>query len=109
MSEWQAHVSQQDRLRRIVTISIYREGPGWLEVYRPDGMVTRIADNEGVAEDASELWKLPVEAVSALFAALNRHQGGIDNPTTLRADYLAERARVDKLTDAVIGAMRGSH
>lgn len=37
----------------------------------------------------------------ALMQALNTHYAGVDDQRTLRADYVAERARVDKLIDAV--------
>lgn len=46
--------------------------------------------------------RIPTDAARALYDALAQHFGGTSNSKQLRADYDAERARVDKLTDTVI-------
>lgn len=45
---------------------------------------------------------LPEEAAHALLDSLAAHFGGVSEVQTLRKDYIAERGRVDKLTDALI-------
>jgi hypothetical protein len=46
---------------------------------------------------------LPVDAARAVYDALAQYFGNnVDNPTALRQDYLAERARVDKLIGAIV-------
>jgi hypothetical protein len=45
---------------------------------------------------------LPDEIALPLLNALAAHYGGTSDMRTLRADYVAERARVDKFIDAAI-------
>jgi len=47
--------------------------------------------------------RLSEEAARALLDALAAHYGGSSDVQTLRKDYLAERARVDKMIDHMIG------
>jgi hypothetical protein len=49
--------------------------------------------------------KLPGEAARALLDALLRHYEGASDMHTVRSDLLHERARVDKLTDAIIAKL----
>jgi hypothetical protein len=46
---------------------------------------------------------LEEDEARALLDALTRYYNGAEDTRALRKDYDAERARVDKLTDAVIG------
>ncbi|GHH57846.1 hypothetical protein [Lentzea cavernae] len=46
--------------------------------------------------------QIPVDAGRALCDALVQHFGGTSNSRQLRADYDAERGRVDKLTGALL-------
>ena len=46
---------------------------------------------------------LPDDMARALLDALMQHYQGAEDTRALRRDYDAERARVDKLTDALIG------
>lgn len=46
--------------------------------------------------------RISAEFGRALLDALAAHFGGVSEAQTLRADYLAERARVDKLIDNLI-------
>lgn len=50
--------------------------------------------------------ELPVDALHAVLAALARHLGAVEHPEQLRADYMAERARVDKLIAFATGTSR---
>jgi hypothetical protein len=53
--------------------------------------------------DAEPTLRLGQEEARALLDALTTHYGGVDDKRTLRADYLAERERVDKLAAVVAG------
>lgn len=50
---------------------------------------------------------LAMDEAQALLAALHSHFQGVDDQRALRADYDAERRRVDRLTDAVIEIATG--
>ena len=50
---------------------------------------------------------LAMDEAQALLAALHNHFQGLDDQRALRADYDAERRRVDKLTEAVIEIATG--
>lgn len=41
--------------------------------------------------------RIPDGAMNAILAALAKELGAVEHPQQLRADYLAERARVDRL------------
>jgi hypothetical protein len=45
----------------------------------------------------------------AVLDALHAHYGGVDDQRMLRKDYDAERARVDKLADALVQVALGNH
>lgn len=49
---------------------------------------------------------LPEGADRALLEALNAHFGNVEDARMLRKDHDAERARVDKLTDAMVEIAR---
>ena len=49
--------------------------------------------------------QLPEDAARALLDALAAHFGGVSEVQTLRKDYMAERARVDKLIDHMTKAV----
>lgn len=49
------------------------------------------------------LLRIPEDVARALLDALAQHFGGTSNSRQLRQDYDAERARVDKLIDSMIG------
>lgn len=52
--------------------------------------------------DDPTVLSLPESVARALYEALGRHFGGGADAAALRKDYDAERARVDRLTDALI-------
>jgi len=75
-----------------------------------DGRITRIAvptklewvdvDPDQTPPDRVDPWlRLPDNAATPLLDALAGHYGGHTDLRTLRRDYEAERARVDKLID----------
>jgi hypothetical protein len=55
------------------------------------------------AEGPGPMLRLEDGAARALLDALARHYGGTGDFSTLRADYLAERARVDRLLAYLTG------
>lgn len=59
------------------------------------------------AESVEATLHLEHYAAIALMQALNTHFDGVDDQRTQRTDYVAERARVDKLTDAIIDIAKG--
>lgn len=69
--------------------------------FGPDG---RFHDQTDPSLNLSDdiIWRFPMDAMPAIFGAINRHMGGIDNPTTTRADFEYERKRVDKMLDTII-------
>lgn len=99
MSEWQAKVAE-DWQNFGVRIMWMRDLPGVREV--SDGKtVWTVTDNAtAVAEDRT--LHLNEDMARSLLAALLKHYNGADDARMLRKDYDAERARVDKLTDAVM-------
>lgn len=54
------------------------------------------------ANAAAPTLRIPDEVARPLLDALANHYGGTSDSRTLRRDYEAERARVDKLIDAAI-------
>lgn len=52
--------------------------------------------------------QLPHDAAHALLAALTNHYQGVDDQRALRADYDAERKRVDRLIDTVAQIASGT-
>ena len=76
----------------------HTEGEGEQQFLRHEW--ERVEDIYGVT---TPTLRLPTDAAHALLGALTTHfQGGVDDLAMLRKDYTAERARVDKLLDAVI-------
>lgn len=62
-----------------------------------------VAEGEPVGEDAA--LRIPEDVARALLDALAEHFGGDSVGRTARQDHVAERARVDKLTDALIAVV----
>jgi hypothetical protein len=58
---------------------------------------------EAVAVSPEPTLRLPDAVARALLDALTAHFGGAPELQTLRKDYVAERARVDKMIDHLIG------
>jgi hypothetical protein len=68
-----------------------------------DGLAERwttVAEDEQPPPDAA--LRIPDDVARALLDALQIHYGGESTARASRADLLAERARVDKMTDALI-------
>lgn len=80
-----------------VSIWMVRDVPGGVERLEPTALVvTRMSEEEMAAQQEPSL-RLPEDIARALLDALARHFGGVSDVQTLRQDYLAERARVDKM------------
>lgn len=72
-------------------------------VMQPDGFGgTWVEHDPQTSLDVPPTIRLPEDVARALLDSLARHFGGVSEVQTLRVDYLAERGRVDKLTDALI-------
>jgi hypothetical protein len=100
-SAWRAGVLHEDPFRRnlVVVIGAVSDGstpPGTFtaitEIGKDSVALTRVEENA----EAPTL-RIPTDAARALYDALAQHFGGTSNSKQLRADYDAERGRVDKL------------
>lgn len=82
-------------------------------IVRPQGRRLMRMDSDGswilepfedpAAGPVTPTFRLPDEGPRALMEALARYYHGDGDTRALRRDYDAERGRVDKLTDALIG------
>jgi uncharacterized protein (DUF1501 family) len=70
-----------------------------------DAVMTEV--EEPAAESPSLPLALPEAAARAIYEALARHFGGAPDMHTLRKDYDAERARVDRFIAHAVGEARG--
>jgi hypothetical protein len=96
-----AYVGQRDRLRRFVDIAIVEE----MDTY---GQSLRVLNDEVWSEvpegrEYKPTLTVPEAHARALLDALSAHFQGAENTRQLRKDYDAERARVDRLIEAVTG------
>jgi hypothetical protein len=97
-----------------VAISILNEQSGD-DNGRPYRRVLHLRD-DGAREWAELDYNSPLaptftlhhDEAAAVLAALTNHYQGADDQRALRKDYTDERARVDKLTDAVIDIARST-
>lgn len=112
-SGWQAHV-EPEFITSGVRVHLGRRalGPGdasTIRVWGHANYVTVIAPQWGAAPaepeekpDRSTWLRLPGDEARALYEALAEHFGhGAPDTRDLRKDYTDERARVDRLTDAL--------
>jgi hypothetical protein len=109
VSGYRARVSE-DFIRRGVRIQISRRVEGGYTVYGFEPVCARfVSDTDaGKMDPLDDALFIEDDAARALWEELSRYFGGQPAAITDRADLQAERARVDKLTDAVIRvALRG--
>lgn len=81
-----------------VAIYLGRKGNGILETVLPLQVEIRSevqGDHSATVMEPS--LRLPEDLARALLDALAAHFGGVSDTQTLRKDYLAERARVDRM------------
>jgi len=96
-----AHISE-DIFGRHIQIAITSEQVTG-RVYRVWSPATYSPVEENVVPPDDAQFSLTDDEGRALYEALARHYGDYpSNPVDIRADYLHERQRVDKLQDAVI-------
>lgn len=76
---------------------------------RDDGRLWQRWDEIDANENPEPTLTLDHGVAIALMQALNTHFSGVDDQRMLRKDYTDERARVDRLTDALIDAVRAGH
>jgi hypothetical protein len=70
---------------------------------QPTDVVFQEMDRDAAAAVAEPTLRLPEDMARALLDALAAHFGGTSDVRTLRKDYMAERARVDKMIDHLVG------
>lgn len=79
------------------------DGAARLSIVQPVELVLSDVDQpEAVDINQGPTLRLTDDMARALLDALVQHYGGHSNVQTLRRDYDAERARVDKMTAALI-------
>ena len=101
---YEVHIEQgQDFLNQTVSLIILERSPNGITFVSPDGTRHWQAREDGTDIVGDFRWGIPVEALHPLLAALSRHLGAVEHPEQLRSDYMAERKRVDKLIDSLIG------
>ena len=83
-------------------LAVVRDLGGAVEAWHPCG---EWVPYDPTVTDGAPWITFPGPVAAAVFAAIERHTRSTEGyvPTDARADYLAERARVDKLTDALVG------
>ena len=99
---WRAGVLHEDPASLNLIVVLGARGPGDVfsavtEIGTGSVALTRV--DEAVTPPAL---CIPTDAARALYDALAQHFGGTSNSKQLRADYDAERARVDKLINNLI-------
>lgn len=101
-SAWRAGVLHEDPISLSLVIALGARSPNGTEAVTeisPDGITTELVEEAAVW---NRPLRIPTDAARALYDALAQHFGGTSNSKQLRADYDAERGRVDKLTDTLI-------
>lgn len=97
MTGWRAHIdAHRGYARHALHVIIGRtiQDQRWESIVAlSDNPEFRIVD---ALEEPPGLF-IPTEAARALYDALGQHYGGTSDMRQLRADYNAERARVDKV------------
>lgn len=96
-----------DQLRRTLSVYIADETAHGYEYVQPDGTVLSIRTDDSAALDLEPSLTLREEHARALLDALITHFNGGENTRQLRKDYDAERARVDRLLDALVKPVGG--
>lgn len=79
---------------------------GRRSVFQPVELVAGVVESNAAVPDHGPTMRLPEPVARALLDALAAHFGGTGEVQTLRKDYLAERARVDKMIDYLTGRQR---
>lgn len=88
-----------------VAIWLGRKGDGELSTVLPlPNPVFEHHEAGEILPSAGPSLRLPEDIARALFEALARHFGGHPETVSLRKDYESERARVDRLQQAIIDA-----
>lgn len=95
---WRAHV-QPDFILDGVAINLGLRVPTGLHVLQPHPMEMRLVADGASSEPAL---RLQADAAHALLDALAAYFGGTGDMRTMRADYLHERGRVDRLIDSLM-------
>jgi hypothetical protein len=98
-----AHVVHDFFLRGIGVYIVDSIDEHRARVMQPEGSFWQWVEHDPATNlDLPPTFRLPEDAARALLDSLAGHFGGVSEVQTLRKDYLAERGRVDKLTDAII-------
>lgn len=89
----------QDFPRGVAVHLVQERGQDRYAVGLPTDIVFRDQDADAAGTYQEPTLRLPESIARALLDALAAHFGGTAEVQTLRGDYLAERARVDKMID----------
>jgi hypothetical protein len=103
---WRAGVRYEDLPTETLLVDVVRPQAQGRLIYATglaDGVVTA-ADGE-IGTERPPL-RIPTGMARALYDALDRHFGSGHEARQLRADYQAERARVDQLTTGMLDVLR---
>ncbi|MFJ5984346.1 hypothetical protein [Lentzea sp. NPDC092896] len=104
---WRAGVLHENPMAMTLGLAIGRVADGRIHAATgigSMGLELQVVDEAQLLPPALHI---PVDAARALCDALVQHFGGTSNSKQLRADYDAERARTDKLMDAVLSIAAG--
>jgi len=87
-----------------VAATVYRRDGGGTFVYRPaDGNTFPVWESVEPVTNVEPSMRLPDDVAKALLEGLLDHYRGGHDARQLRADYDAERKRVDKMLDNLLG------
>jgi hypothetical protein len=94
---------QQDFARFGVAVYLVQEsGEQRYAIGLPTDLVFQDMDRTEAAAIQEPTLRMPEDMARALLDALAAHFGGTSDTLTLRKDYMAERARVDKMIDHLV-------
>ena len=107
-SPWQGGVVRQDPLNWHLVLQLGRplsdDTAEILTSIDKRGAVVKLHTEWATGSD--EEIRIPIDLARVLMDVLVRHFGGSDDSRTLRKDYDAERARVDKFIAATLNPVR---
>lgn len=95
---WRALV-QPDWPHDGIAVMLARRDQLGMNVVAPMALDLALVEDAVMPVDTGPTLRLPGELGRVLLDALATHYGGASDLRTLRADYLAERARVDRLIE----------
>lgn len=98
---YRAHITHGIYGDDIAIYLVYNRGDDAFLV-KPVELLTERIDRDTTTTTQAPSLRMDDDMARALLDALAAHYGGTSDVQTLRKDYLAERARVDKLIDRLV-------